>query len=386
MEENTNETQNGGTTNCSDNSRPWYARGGSSSDVFLSSRVRLARNLANFPFPERFKNDDASHVEAILLDAFNKAMNSIGDDNFHSIAISGLSPENRLVLEERGVIKTLNEIRERKLPLGTQAIMNSEGDLSAVINGTDHLHIASYASALNFKEAYKKAFELDEKLQEHVQFAASYEFGYLSAAMKNLGSGIKFSAWVNIQMTLRAGKYPELLNKVRESGAELYPAFPYLLTNGNSPAGAIFNVFSTRSLSGSEVSQLADMEATGTLIAEYERKISEEYADNHITIIVSSVLRSLYIAKKSLLVTLREAIDIISDIQIGLRLGLVSGIDYGTLSSLLYRIQPGHIAYVMEEGNFDFGEDIKKDKRLMVDRLRAIVLQEAFENISLRKL
>ncbi|MCR5401628.1 MAG: hypothetical protein K6E78_08550, partial [Treponema sp.] len=127
-------------------------------------------------------------------------------------------------------------------------------------------------------------------------------------------------------------------------------------------------------------------EALCSFIAEYERKNSQEYADNHMTLILNSTMRSLALARNSIFLSFKEAIGIISDVQVALRLNLISGIDYARLSSLLFRLQPGHLSYIMEEGNFDFEDDIKNDEILKPERLRALSIQEAFENISLRKL
>ena len=377
------EADNEKTLQNDENNNPWYALNGDDGDVFFTSRVRIIRNLANFPFPLQFKADDRERVNAILLDVFSKVKNP---DDYHVLPMEGLSSENYSVLQERGILKPMSEIKARHIPLPSTVVMNSKGDVSVLINQIDHLRLAAFKSGLDFTKPFSRVSELDAEFQNNVQFASSLEFGYLTSAMKDLGSGIKFSAWVNLQMTIRSGKLAELLEKLKTSPVELSPAFPELSRDNQVPAGCIFNIATCRSLKGSEVSQLADMEAVCSFIAEYERKISQEYADNHMTVIVNSVMRSLGIARNSLLLSLREAIDIIGDVHTGLRLGLVTGIDFGRLTGLLFRVQPAHLSYVMEEGNFDFEKDVRQEKILMIDRLRALAIQEAFENISLRKL
>ena len=85
---------------------PWYSETGECDDVVVSSRVRLARNLANFPFPSHFKSDDSMRVQALVFDAFSNMRKSLG---YHVIDCRLLDEKGRRILEERGVLKTQSE-------------------------------------------------------------------------------------------------------------------------------------------------------------------------------------------------------------------------------------------------------------------------------------
>lgn len=364
--------------------KAWYSLPGNERDVIISSRVRLSRNLANFPFPERFKNDDDDRVKSIILDAFQKVENP---EHFHSISVPLLSFLNRKVLEERGVLKTKEEeVSARKIHEESGVVLNRDGDISSAINGTDHIKISSFSSGLAFRRCFENAKRLDDSLQESLQFAASYDFGYLSSMMKDTGSGMKISARICIPAVLKTGNFKNVADFIREKKCVMLPAFPSISKGNIPPAGSYFLVHNGNSRNGTEIDQIAEMESVCKFIAEYERKILADFADNHITVIRNSVLRSFSVSRMSLLVSLREAVDMISDIQTGLRLGLVGGIDNDSLCGLLYRVQDGHLLYLMENGDFDFEDDVKENQILKLDRLRAVTLQEAFENISLRKL
>ncbi len=363
--------------------KAWYSLPGNERDVVISSRVRLSRNLANFPFPERFKNDDDGRVKSIILDAFQKAEDT---EHFHSISVPLLSFLNRKVLEERGVLKTKEEVLARKIHEESEVVLNRDGNISASINGTDHIKISSFSSGLDFRRCFENAKKLDDLLQDSLQFAASYDFGYLSSMMKDTGSGMKISARISIPAVLKTGNFRNVADFIRDRKCVMIPAFPSLSKGNIPPAGSCFLVHNGNSRNGTEIDQIAEMESVCKFIAEYERKILTEFADNHMTVIRNSVLRSFSVSRVSLLVSLREAVDMISDIQTGLRLGLVDGTDNDSLCSLLYRVQDGHLLYLMENGDFDFEDDVRENQILKLDRLRAVTLQEAFENISLRNL
>ena len=183
-----------------EDSKPWYARKGDDSDVFLTSRIRMARNLANFPFPIRFRGDDSQRVNAILLDVFSKVKNP---DDFHLIPMENLSSQNYRILQERGILKPDAEVKNLHITQPTSIVMNTRGDISVLINQIDHLRISAFKSGLDFTSTFSLLRDLDSFFQEHVQFASSLEFGYLTCAMKDLGSGIKFSARANLKMSTR---------------------------------------------------------------------------------------------------------------------------------------------------------------------------------------
>ena len=363
--------------------KAWYSTEGKENDVVLSSRLRLCRNLANFPFPERFRGDDENRVQAIIMDALRKIP---AFESYRSIETSLLSPLNRRLLEELGVIKSQAEIERRNIEFESLALMNREGNISAVINGTDHLKLSAFSSGLDYEKCFNAVKSLDADLEKSLQFAATYDLGYLTSALKDTGSGMKISARLSLPATLRSGKIQAVIDYVRSKKAAIIPAFPQASLPNLPPPGSYFLLFGLNAANGSEIDQIAEMESISRFIAEYERKILLDFADNHTTIVRNFVLRSYSTLGASLLLSLREALDIISDLQVGLRLSLLDGIDGKTLAGLLYRIQDAHLTYLLEKGKFNFPDDIKDERRQKLDRLRAVVLQDALENISLRKL
>ena len=117
-------------------------------------------------------------------------------------------------------------------------------------------------------------------------------------------------------------------------------------------------------------------------ICETERKFRANYADNKSTPVRDMVLRVFSADRFCMLMEPREAIDVISTVKWGLDLGCVKGIKDWELSSLLYRVQSGHLGFLLKTGNFRFESDVCGDETLKENRLRAIVIQDAFKKIS----
>ena len=164
----------------------WYAAAGDDDDVVLSTRVRLARNLANFPFPESCDDDEAVRIQNIIFDAFNHFENGSA---YQSVPLAMVEPLGAKILSERGLFEN---------NFGTGLVMRLDGISSCLINCVDHARIASFSPGFALTAAYNSSREIDSQLQERVQFAASYDFGYLTANALDSGSGMKASIKVHL--------------------------------------------------------------------------------------------------------------------------------------------------------------------------------------------
>ena len=363
------------------NGLPWYACDGDSLDVVVSSRARLSRNLANFPFPARFRGDDEARVQTLIFDSFSQIQMNNEKFNFHALDTRTLDESGRRILEERGVLKPLIRHGDKTVVPETGVVMSMDGRSSTAINCGDHLRISYFLNGLAPRDCFDGCYKIDSELQKTLQFAASYDFGFLTASLLDAGSGLKLSARIHVPAAVYSGKLNLITDVVKQCGLKINPAFP-MISQG-SAAGCFFVIETTNAMKGSEIDQVAEFESACRCIVETERKILNEYADNKKTIVRNSVLRAFSISKFSLLISLREAVDIISDLMVGLKIGLISGIENSMLCGLLYRVQSGHLSYLLESGDFSFENDIRDDMRTKTDRIRALILQEAFEKITM---
>ncbi|MEE0887164.1 MAG: hypothetical protein UIB61_09675 [Treponema sp.] len=367
---------------------PWYTEKGHFQDVVISSRIRLARNLANFPFAMNFRGDDSERVQSLVFDAFSRIQSEEENFSFSVVDSKSINDDGRKLFEEWGVLKSsgFSKNPRRKFPEETGLVFQKKKSLSlsALVNSGDHVRISSFCAGLDFQSCFSECAEIDGKLQKNLQFAATYDFGYLTCALKDAGTGMKISARIHIPGIVRTGKFSLVTEFLKDKNLNISPAFPQI-SNG-SAAGSFYLLSTKSSMRGSEFDQIAEFESDCMYIAEIERKILADYADTKRTVVFNSVIRSYSLAKFSLLESLSESVEIISDLMIGLKCGLISGIELEKLCELLFKIQPYHIIFLLKEGNFSFEKDILNDKKGKIDRLRALVLHEAVQNISLGNL
>lgn len=352
----------------------WYACDGPENDIVLSSRVRFARNLANFPFPRNFRGDDARRVQSLVFDGVAQSAHA---DDFQALSVSDLDGLGMKILCERGVLRP-SVLRAS----GGGIIMWSDGRLSCTVNDGDHVKIISFAPGLAAGEAFDTCRTLDTALQTHLQFAASYDFGFLTSSLRDCGSGMHVAVRVHLPSLSFAKKIPALSQDLAKNGIDMGASFGAGSESGTA-LGGYYQLTTRYAQTGSELDQLAGIVSAVELVVKSERRERAQLKKTRRTELFDAVYRSYAKARFALLLDAREAVEVISGIKWGRDLGVVGDIGYGTLCALLYRIQEGHLLFVLKDGNVSFPKDIAQGQRLQTRRLRALILQEAIDGIKL---
>lgn len=347
----------------------WYSCAAEDDDVIVSSRVRLARNLANFPFPENFDENVVFQVQSIIFDSFNHFDDA---EAYQTVVLTKVPPLGADILRERGLFED---------NFGTGLVMRIDGVSSCLVNCTDHVRISSFAPGLACNAAYASSRDIDMQLQEKIQFAASHEFGYLTANACESGSGMKLSLRAHLPATSFAGKIPELVKVCDERGFSVRDSFGSGTQFGSS-LGGFYQISSRQSVSGNEIDQLAEITSLGKYMCEFERKIRSEVADNKFTEVRNIFLRAFAKMRYSLLISMREAIDLISALKWGVDVNFFCGLKDYEISSLLYKIQSGHLGFLLRTTEFNFDDDVAADDALKEKRLRSIIMQDSLKEMT----
>lgn len=354
----------------------WYVYKGPDCDVVLSTRVRLARNLANFPFPPNFRGDDASRIKTLVFDSFAHCAEP---DRYQALSVNDLDPLGASILSERGVLSMSPSDASAS---AAGIVMRTDGRIACTVNDCDHVRISSFVPGLDGDAAYALCRDVDDSLQKSVQFAASYDFGFLTASLSDSGSGMKVSVRVHLPSISFAGRTQEVFSALQAKGVVPSAVFGSGAEPGSS-LGCYYQISTGCAENGSEFDQMAVLVSAAKYLTEIERKTRTECAENKPTAVLDTVYRAYAKAKFASLVPLREAVDTISCIKWGRDIGYISGIQDNDLCALLYRIQNGHLQFVLKNGTFTFEKDVAQNSDLQIERLRALILQESFEHITL---
>lgn len=343
----------------------WFAQPGNYDDVILSTRVRLIRNLADFPFPSRMSQDDVERIKSLAYDAFS------GDENYKFIDMADLTAPGVQILKDKNILKNQK---------CSAVVLNYvDESTSCLINEADHIKLSTFVSGLDCEKAMSKAYKLDEFLQQKLQFAASIDFGYLTSHIKDCGSGMKISVRIFIPSIVLSGNLEAIVSIVQEKKLTIKPVFKTEAIADFS--NCIFDIAASNSSDGNEFDQMAVIQSVGMLILKTERKIREEFADNNPTVVLNFFKQNYAKALYSLLLSYEEGVSIVSAVKWGLQLRLITGVTDSELNALFFRLKDGHLKYLCDNFSFTFEEDIKSSQNLQIKRLRTIVIQQAFEGI-----
>lgn len=349
-------------------SKPWYSISGFEDDVIISSRIRIARNLSDFVFTSKLQSEEKERIRALVLDAIN--FENEKNINFDFVEVNGLSDQGKMILMERNILAAQN---------CDSLFMAQNGNYFCRVCESEHVKLAAFQSGLNFQNLFETVYYIDEKMQEKVQYAANYNFGYTNSSLENTGTGLKTSFWCYIPSIVFANSLEEVSKMLLEKKYTIKPVIQNKYQH-DFPI-ALFEVSNEYCQKGTEFDQLAEIISIASFILKTERKIREKLADNSRTVILNFVKQAFGRISYSLLLEYNEALSLVSAIKFGLQCKFVTGIDEVSLNSLIYKLKQTHLECLAQSYDFDFEKDIQHNKILQIQRLRAVILQEALDKI-----
>ncbi len=351
----------------------WYAESGAENDVVISTRIRIARNLLNFPFPVAIKSDDAEAVQSLIFDSFNHLEHP---EQYQMVRMSNIDPLGRKILAERGVIRPESGIEPWRA-----VVIRGDGALSATVNVDDHLRLAAFRPGLDFSWCRQTLETIDSALQEQLQFASAADFGYLCQDLTSAGTGMKASVLLSLSGLVMTSLAERV---IRESLSQGFLIRGYYTSGNNDSLGALYQICNASGANGDMESQIESLEMMVRRIIEMERRSREELLNTQPTSIEDIVYRAVVTARYARFIPVREGVELISRIKLGLHLGLVSGISDSALTALLYRIQNAHLGFVILGGSIIIEEDIKTEE-MRIERLRAMIIQEVLKEVDIKE-
>ena len=193
--------------------KKWYEKAGKESDVVISTRVRLARNLADMPFPNRMTPDQKAAVERRVRDAILSGNSAIASD-FDFVQMDDLSNEQAVSLVERHIVSP-EFIANAK---GRGFLISKDECISIMVNEEDHVRIQVLHEGLALSEAAEMADRIDTLLNESLRFAFDSELGYLTQCPTNLGTGMRASVMLHLPALTENGAMSRISTNLSKLG------------------------------------------------------------------------------------------------------------------------------------------------------------------------
>ncbi len=325
---------------------PWLSDDGPDADVVMSCRVRLARNIAGFPFVGR--SNDTQRREIMNL-ARQVVLSSDLADGMIWVDLMQSSGRDRQLLMERHLIS--RHLAEADFPRAVA--VSGDETLSIMVNEEDHLRMQLLAAGKRLGELVERINAVDDTIETKIDYAFSPRWGYLTACPTNVGTGIRLS----VMMHLPALKLTNEIERVRRAAKDLHLAVRGYYGEGSESAGDFYQISNQVTLGRSEPELLREFqERIVPGIVEYEHEARRMLVNRNPTLLDDRVHRALGILRTARLLGAEEAMKLLSRVRLGIHLGRLPGIDLDAVNRLLLQVQTGHL-------QLHVGADLSPDQR-----------------------
>ncbi|MFM7039267.1 MAG: protein arginine kinase [Planctomycetaceae bacterium] len=323
----------------------WLRGDGPESDIVISSRVRLARNVAGFPFITRASADVRHELVHRVLDALREPFMGRA---LHHVNVETLSSLDAQFLMERQLIS-----RELGRAEGPRAVAVSDGEFhSVMINEEDHLRIQVLHSGLALDECWNACDQLDDYIESRIPFSFHPQLGYLTACPTNVGTGIRLS----VMLHLPALRITREIQKVHQAAQKINVAVRGLYGEGSQALGDFYQVSNQVTLGKSEAELITEVQDVVHKIVTWERRIRDLMLRDNRSQIHDQVARAFGTLTSARTISSEETMHWLSLVRMGARLELIPHISASTINELFIHTQPAHLQKL-------HGEALETDRR-----------------------
>ena len=315
----------------------WLRGSGPDSDVVVSTRIRLARNLAHSPFAGRASPAQKAEVEARARDAVAKA------DLLHALAyvgVSGLPALDRQFLVERQLIsRELANVLEG--PRGVA--FDDRESVSIMVNEEDHLRLQVMRSGLALDDAWAEIDKVDDALESRLTYAFHDQFGYLTACPTNVGTGMRAS----VMLHLPALGITKQIEKVFRALQKINLVVRGLYGEGSRASGDLYQISNQVTLGKSEGRVLQEIREVIAMILQYERQARQVLLKERKQAEQDRVARALGTLGSATMITAEETMELLSSVRLGIHLNLIDDIPARAVNELFIHTQAAHLQKLM---------------------------------------
>lgn len=304
----------------------WYLGEGEQNDVVLSTRIRLARNLEDYPFPARLDTKTRVHVNEIVRDAIPKS------EGLHYIEMKTLTQAQIVSLAEKHVISP----EFASSADGRALLLSDSENISIMLNEEDHIRLQVMTPGLALSQAYEIADRLDNEINEKVRFAFDERLGYLTQCPTNIGTGMRASVMLHLPALTATRRMGTLASTVSKLGLTIRGAYG----EGSAPMGDLYQLSNQVTLGISEKAAIENLKTIVLQLAAQERAARAELVKTVES--EDAIYRAYGLLKSARLLDTKEFMELISKVRLG-AVGGVLNVDRKVIDELMVSLQPASI-------------------------------------------
>ncbi|NLJ40284.1 MAG: protein arginine kinase [Clostridiales bacterium] len=312
----------------------WINEVGPSSDIILSSRVRLARNLADTPFPTAM---DKEEMDTVIQRVRRGILGSHSDlkDDYQFLIIKDLSPVDREILVEKHLASP-DLIKNYK---SSAILVDKVQVCSIMVNEEDHIRLQCIFPGNRLKDALEYLQKVDDTLDAELPYAFDDGLGYLSCCPTNLGTGMRASIMMHLPALAATGQMKGIISTLPKVGM----AVRGLYGEGSEAGGDIFQISNQITLGASEEEIIGSLEAIVGQVLEKERQTRRAMAEHDRVRFEDGIWRAYGTITHAKVMDLNEFMDLLSKVRLGVEMGIIPDIDISSINGLMILGQPAHL-------------------------------------------
>ncbi len=314
----------------------WLEASGPHSDIVLSTRMRLARNLQGHAFAGRVRDAEREQILEEVRGAFDRS--SIKDGI--ALDLAALTPLSRRVLLERHLIsRELAGERDDGPVRGSGLFVGPRDGLGVMVNEEDHLRLQVFVSGLRLRDAYQRIDRLDEDLGSLLSFAYHQEFGYLTSCPTNVGTGLRASILIHLPGLVLTKEIGRILQGITQVGL----TFRGLYGEGSEVVGNFFQVSNQTTLGKSEEDLIDHLEKIVGQVIQYELRARRVLMRDAPAVIEDKIWRAYGLLRYARTLSFEEVMNLLSGVRLGVSMNLLSGLRVYTLNKVMIYAQNAHL-------------------------------------------
>ena len=332
----------------------WYVQTGKDSDIVISSRIRLSRNIKGIPFTTKCKPEDLEKVINIM----NNEVNSLGYglklfrmDKIDNV--TKLSLIEKHLISPEFVAKTENSITQNLKAI----LLNDDENICIMVNKEDHLRIQVFSAGLDLENLKNLIVEIDEKIDEACHYACDRKYGYLTTCPTNVGTGMKASVMVHLPALTITGNINKVLQIVNSFGMNIRGIYG----EGTQSLGNIYQISNNQSLGLTEDEIVKNLNIITSKIIEQERLARKNLTKEPLEL-EDRICRSYGILTNARKLTSEECLKLWSDVKLGMDLGIIEGLTDLKVNKIRINSQSGNLQKYLGNNLNAYERDIERPK------------------------
>jgi len=319
-----------------DTTSHWVKDYGPQNHIVVSSRIRLARNIKNIPFPYKASE---KQLKMVLSQIERMLKENDYFVNFKIIKLNDLSSIQRSFLIEKRLISIALASFSRSY---SAFIYNADEVISIMINEEDHFRLQCMLPGFQLKKVWELINKYDNNIEKEIEYAFDSTRGFLTCCPTNVGTGLRASVMLHLPALIILNRLNELLNAISKKGYAVRGFYG----EGTDFQGNLFQISNQTTLGLREIEIIDNLESVVEKLIIKEQEAREELMVKAKKKIEDQVMRSYGILTNASIISTAEAVNLLSNIRFGIEMGIFIKIGYETINHLMSIIQPGYLQVI----------------------------------------